>query len=89
MLVDRTRIGVAIALAVMTGFAGIAAAQVASPTIEGPITSPGGAFIASTTFDLASVGYEQAEYFISGTATAYTNTAPLGTDGMWSVAPSG
>ena len=89
MSVARTRIAVAVALAVMTGFAGIAAAQVPTPTIEGPIPSPGGAFIASTTFDLASVGYEQAEYFISGTATAYTNTAPLGTDGMWSVAPSG
>ena len=89
MPVAPTRIAVAVALAVMTGFAGIAAAQVSSPTIEGPITSPGGAFIASTTFDLASVGYEQAEYFISGTANAYTNTAPLGTDGMWSVAPSG
>src|SRR5690242_12046674 len=70
-------------------FAGIADAQVPSPTIEGPITSPDGVFLPSTTFDLASVGYEQAEYFISGTATAYTNTAPLGTDGKWSVAPSG
>lgn len=64
-------------------------AQVPSPTIEGPIASPQDAFISSTSFDLASVGYEQAEYFISGTATAYTNTAPLGTDGKWSVAPSG
>jgi hypothetical protein len=34
------------------------------------------------------VGYEQAEYFISGTASAYTNTGPLGADGMWSVAPA-
>jgi hypothetical protein len=80
----------ALAVAVVIAIApGRAAAQVPSPTIEGPITSPGGAFIASTTFDLASVGYEQAEYFISGTANAYTNTGPLGTDGVWSVAPSG
>jgi hypothetical protein len=78
-----------LAVAVLVLVAGRALAQVPSPTIEGPITSPGGAFIASTTFDLASVGYEQAEYFISGTATAYTNTAPLGEDGMWSVTPSG
>jgi hypothetical protein len=84
----RTRLVVAaLAVAAVTGRAG---AQVPSPTIEGPITSPGGAFIGSpANIDFASVGYEQAEYFISGTANAYTNTGPLGVDGMWSVAPSG
>jgi hypothetical protein len=71
----------------MIGSTVIAGAQVASPTIEGPITGPGTAFVAATTFDLAQVGYEQAEYFVSGTASAYVNTAPLGADGMWSVAP--
>jgi hypothetical protein len=79
----------AFAALVVAVIAGRAAAQVPSPTVEGPITSPDGAFIASTTFDLATVGYEQAEYFVSGTASAYTNTGPLGTDGVWSVAPSG
>ncbi|HWP66820.1 MAG TPA: alpha/beta hydrolase domain-containing protein [Candidatus Limnocylindria bacterium] len=65
-----------------------AGAQVPSPTIEGPITSAGSAFVGGTTaFDLAEVGYEQAEYFISGTASAYVNTAPLGVDGRWSVEP--
>jgi hypothetical protein len=65
----------------------LAAAAAASPTVEGPITGPGTAFVAATSFDLAQVGYEQAEYFVSGTASAYTNTAPLGADGLWSVAP--
>ena len=60
-------------------------AQVPSPSIEGPITNPGTPFVAATTFDLAQVGYEEAEYFISGTARAYVNSAPLGTDGRWSV----
>jgi len=69
------------AIALATG----TSAQVPSPSIEGPITSPGTAFVAATTFDLAQVGYEEAEYFISGTARAYVNSAPLGTDGMWSV----
>jgi hypothetical protein len=65
-----------------------ASAQVPSPTVEGPITSPGSAFVGGTTaFDLADVGYEQAEYFISGTANAYVNTGPLGTDGVWPVEP--
>lgn len=83
----RSTFAAALACAVTMALAVSASAQVPSPTIEGPITSPGSAFIASTTFDLAQVGYEQAEYFISGTASAYLNTAPLGTDGVWSVAP--
>src|SRR5262245_30957523 len=66
-----------------------ARAQVPSPTIEGPIASPAGAFIGSAGMvDLSQVGYEQQEYFISGTASAYTSTGPLGDDGMWSVAPA-
>lgn len=64
-----------------------ATARAQTPTIES-VPSPAGAFLASTTFDLATVGYEQAEYFISGTASAFTNTAPLGPDGMWSVQPA-
>src|SRR5262249_46404409 len=50
----------------------MARAQVPSPTIEGPIASPAGAFIGSAGMvDLSQVGYEQQEYFISGTASAY------------------
>src|SRR5262245_25599551 len=63
-----------------------ARADVPLPTVEGPITSPGSAFIQASGAD-PTVGYQQEEYFLSGTATAYTNTAPLGTDGLWSVAP--
>ena len=69
------------AMALATG----TSAQVPSPSIDGPITNPGTPFAAATTFDLAQVGYEEAEYFISGTARAYVNSAPLGTDGRWSV----
>jgi hypothetical protein len=60
--------------------------SVPSPTLEGPITGGKGMpFIASTTFDLAQVGYSEAEYFISGTATGYTNVGPLSDDGKWTV----
>ena len=62
-------------------------AEVPTPTIEGPITGPGGVFLQSTSFDLGQVGYMEEEYFISGTASAYTNTGPLGLDGLWSVTP--
>jgi alpha/beta hydrolase family protein len=64
----------------------VASAQVASPTIEGPI--PGSPFIQTTTFNLATVGYMQEEYFISGTATGYTNAGDLGVDGKWTVTPA-
>ena len=33
------------------------------------------------------VGYQQSEFFLTGMANAYTPTAPLTTDGKWSVAP--
>jgi len=60
--------------------------SVSIPTLEGPITGGKGMpFIASTTFDLAQVGYTEAEYFISGTATAYTNVGTLAADGEWTV----
>jgi hypothetical protein len=43
--------------------------SVAIPMIEGPVMGGSGVpFIASTTFDLAQMGYSEAEYFISGTA---------------------
>ncbi len=64
-------------------------AQVPSPTLEGPIhvgsSSP---WIASTNFDLGLVGYTQDEYFVSGTARSFTNSAPLTSDGVWTVTPA-
>ena len=41
----------------------------------------------STNFDLAKVGYQESEYFVSGTATSYTSASPLTTDGKWTVTP--
>ena len=58
------------------------------PTVEGPITEPGGPFVAGTRgIVLETVGYEQAEYFISGTATSYTSAEELSSDGRWEVEP--
>jgi hypothetical protein len=76
-------------VAVSTTNTAAAASQSASPsgpTLTGPV--PGTPTIASTSFDLATVGYEQAEFFLSGTASSYRPTAPLTTDGRWSTAPS-
>jgi hypothetical protein len=76
----------AIALSAGAG-SGVAAAQGASPWVEGPI--PGSPFLVSTTFDLAQFGYVQEEFFVSGTASAYTNVGELGPDGLWTVVPGG
>ena len=56
------------------------------PSVEGPTTGVGGPFVAGTLgINLADVGYEQVEYFISGTAASYTNVGELGSDGRWEV----
>lgn len=62
------------------------AASVPSPTVQGPITpSSGISLLGSTLFPLSQVGYEESEYFLSGTATSYTSASPLGGDGRWHV----
>ena len=60
------------------------------PVVTGPVTGGNGAIVlpGTTTFDLGSVGYTQSEFFVSGTATSYGPTAPLGSDGRWPVAPA-
>lgn len=64
--------------------------NVPRPLVEGPVTGGRGQpFFAGTTFDPSVLGYEQAEYFFSGTARAFTNLAPLQRDGRWRAAPSG
>jgi Alpha/beta hydrolase domain len=62
--------------------------SVPSPTVEGPIEpSSGISLLGSTLFPLSQVGYEQSEFFLSGTATAYTSSKPLTANGMWHVTP--
>ena len=79
---------VGLALALSTG---PAAASAASPSVSGPVS--GGAGITQppnlNAFDLGQVGYQQSEYFLSGTARAYApNPGPLTSDGKWTVAPA-
>jgi hypothetical protein len=75
-----------LALLAVTAAIPAGAARSSGPElIEGPVA--GTPSLASTKFDLASVGYQQAEYFLSGTATAYTSATPLSSDGKWTVRP--
>ncbi len=84
-----TVLGVAlVAAAVVAARPIVAAADVPSPSIEGPVSGGLGApFVAATSFDLAQVGYEQAEYFIAGTASAFASATPLTKDGLWTASP--
>jgi hypothetical protein len=59
----------------------------APPTVSGPVA--GEPSFLTTAFDLASVGYEKVEYFISGTATKYEPVGTLDRDGKWEVSSAG
>jgi len=55
--------------------------QVSLPPDEGTIN------LLAQNFDLADVGYQQAEFFLEGTATAFRNVNAFGTDGQWEIEP--
>jgi hypothetical protein len=98
---SRTRLLVGVTLSVLLATmalsatnAGVQAAEAANaphvptPTIQGPILpSSGISYLGSTTFDPSVVGYEQSEFFLSGTATAYKSNEPLTRNGKWHVTP--
>ena len=61
-------------------------ASVPKATVTGPVTGGTGINLEGTTsFALSSVGYQQSEYFLSGTASAYTSAKPLTSNGRWNV----
>ena len=63
--------------------------SVPSPSVQGPILPTSGiSFLGSTLFPLSLVGYEESEYFLSGTATSYTSATPLAQNGKWHVSPA-
>ncbi|MEP5766701.1 MAG: alpha/beta hydrolase domain-containing protein [Halieaceae bacterium] len=59
---------------------------VASPTVSNP-PDAGSLFLQAQAFDLADIGYEEQEYFLEGSATAFTNLNELGNDGLWQAEP--
>ncbi len=62
---------------------------VPTPTVEGPVLpSSGISYLGSTTFAPSAVGYEQSEFFLSGTATSYASPGKLADDGKWHVTPA-
>jgi hypothetical protein len=58
-------------------------------TVTGPVSGGNGIDLPGTTsFNLRTVGYEQSEYFFSGTARSYSSGSALTTDGRWRVTPA-
>jgi len=83
-----TVVGLSLSIVQPVAEAGAAPSPVPTPKIEGPITpSSGISFIGSTTFPISDVGYEQSEFFLSGTATAYKSARRLTKNGRWNVTP--
>ena len=88
------------ALLLSVGLSPAARADAGSPTVSGPVTGgngvpivfsgqPADQLVGRETFDLASVGYSQSEFFVDGVASAYS-VAPgssLTSDGRWTVQP--
>jgi hypothetical protein len=102
MMMVRRLVGSAVcALLLSVGFGPVVHVEAQSPAVSGPVTGGNGLPIVFSgqpadrltgreSFDLASVGYEQSEFFLDGTASAYA-PAPgttLTSDGRWTVEPS-
>ena len=79
--------------ALLLGASGTAHADPA-PSVTGPVTGgthghPFGSLAARPSpIDLNAAGYTEAEYFVTGTARAFTPGGPLGSDGRWSAHPA-
>jgi alpha/beta hydrolase family protein len=58
-----------------------------NPTIALP-PDEGATFYQGVGFDLSLLGYEQSEYFISGSARSFANVGELTPDGAWTVEPA-
>jgi len=60
---------------------------VTAPTVEQP-PDVGDSVLVSTFFDFTEVGFVQEEFFLSGTASAFTNLGTLESDGKWEAEPA-
>ena len=59
---------------------------IATPDISTP-PQEGEPSLLSTTFPLEDLGYQQQEFFLTGVASAFSNTNELSSNGLWRVEP--
>ena len=72
---------------------------VARATVRGPVSGGKGAIVLAPSppqagkpaavIDMKELGYTETEFFVSGTATAYTSAVALAADGAWKVTEAG
>lgn len=60
---------------------------ISQPVIEEP-PNTGEIYLNIARYDLADLGYQEHEYFLDGTATAFVNVNELHSDGFWKVQPT-
>jgi len=86
----KATVGVILALLIWAGSAAVrqAAAAADSPTVT-PASGGGGVPLIYGHFDnVAAIGYQTTEFFISGNARSYSTAVPLTEDGKWNaIAP--
>jgi hypothetical protein len=86
MFATNSRIARIAATAVALAAAGAVFAK--SPTSAKVTAVPGQPVLALASYDLADVGYQVGEWFISGTATSYRLRGSASADGAWNVSAS-
>lgn len=59
--------------------------QLSTPRSSNPPADTGAPYLDAQNFDLASIGYEEVEFFLEGTANSYINISAALTDGLWFV----
>lgn len=86
----RIRLGACFTMAVAVALASLSSAHAAVtvPTVSPAPAGTHGFPYGSSALDLASYGYVEEEYFISGSAQAFYNTAAMGNDGRWAAQPN-
>jgi hypothetical protein len=84
---QRALQGLLFAAISVTGGVSLAQASVPTPTVSIPPAGTHGFPFLTSSIDLASLGYTEQEFFISGTAQSFVNSATLGNNGVWNVTP--
>ena len=77
-----------LATGALVGVAAPAAVAANEPTTAPIAGGTGEPSLVTTSFDLATVGYEKTEYSLEGDAIAYASDTPLTADGKWNVRPT-
>ncbi len=76
-----------LAWASLLGASSAVQAAVPTPSVSVPPPGTNGFPFLTSSINLASFGYGEQEYLISGTAQAFINTGTLGNNGIWGVSP--